>query len=95
MHIGVFLLLRTHPLWEDMQWAKIVIIIIGAVTAMVATLIARVQPTVKTQIAYSSAVQIGLMFYRSCHWMALAGIAAFCRQCFLENLPIAGISISA
>jgi NADH-quinone oxidoreductase subunit L len=59
VHIGVFLLLRTHPFWEDMLWAKVAIIILGAMTAIVATLIARVQPTVKTQIAYSSAAQIG------------------------------------
>ncbi|MEQ1678296.1 MAG: proton-conducting transporter membrane subunit, partial [Chitinophagaceae bacterium] len=62
VHIGVFLLLRTHPFWEDMLWAKITIIIFGALTAIVATTMARVQPTVKTQIAYSSAAQIGLMF---------------------------------
>ena len=74
VHIGVFLLLRTHPFWEDMLWAKIVIIVIGAVTAIAATLIARVQPTVKTQIAYSSAAQIGLMFIEVAigwHWLVL------------------------
>jgi NADH-quinone oxidoreductase subunit L len=78
VHIGVFLLLRTHPFWEDMLWAKIVIITIGAVTAIVATLIARVQPTVKTQIAYSSAAQIGLMFIEIAigwHWLVLVHFA--------------------
>ena len=78
VHIGVFLLLRTHPFWEDMQWAKIVIIVIGALTAIIATLIARVQPTVKTQIAYSSAAQIGLMFIEVAigwHWLVLIHFA--------------------
>jgi NADH-quinone oxidoreductase subunit L len=78
VHIGVFLLLRTHPFWEDMLWAKIVIIVIGAATAIVATLIARVQPTVKTQIAYSSAAQIGLMFIEVAlgfHWLVLIHFA--------------------
>ena len=78
VHIGVFLLLRTHPFWEDMLWAKITIIIIGAATAIVATLIARVQPTVKTQIAYSSAAQIGLMFIEIAigwHWLVLVHFA--------------------
>ena len=78
VHIGVFLLLRTHPFWEDMLWAKIVIITIGAVTAIAATLIARVQPTVKTQIAYSSAAQIGLMFIEVAigwHWLVLVHFA--------------------
>ncbi|OSZ80967.1 hypothetical protein CAP36_06940 [Chitinophagaceae bacterium IBVUCB2] len=78
VHIGVFLLLRTHPFWEDMLWAKIVIIVIGAITAIMATLIARVQPTVKTQIAYSSAAQIGLMFIEIAlgfHWLVLVHFA--------------------
>jgi NADH-quinone oxidoreductase subunit L len=78
VHIGVFLLLRTHPFWEDMLWAKTAIIIVGAVTAVVATMIARVQPTVKTQIAYSSAAQIGLMFIEVAigwHWLVLLHFA--------------------
>jgi NADH:ubiquinone oxidoreductase subunit 5 (subunit L)/multisubunit Na+/H+ antiporter MnhA subunit len=78
VHIGVFLLLRTHSFWEDMLWAKITIISIGALTAIVATLIARVQPTVKTQIAYSSAAQIGLMFIEIAlgfHWLVLIHFA--------------------
>jgi len=62
VHIGVFLLLRTHAFWQDMLWARITIIVIGALTGIFATLIARVQPNVKTQIAYSSAAQIGIMF---------------------------------
>jgi NADH-quinone oxidoreductase subunit L len=78
VHIGVFLLLRTHPFWEDMLWAKVVIIVIGTLTAIIATLIARVQPTVKTQIAYSSAAQIGLMFIEVAigwHWLVLVHFA--------------------
>ena len=78
VHIGVFLLLRTHPFWEDMAWAKTVIITAGALTAIVATMIARVQPTVKTQIAYSSAAQIGLMFIEVAlgfHWLVLVHFA--------------------
>ena len=78
VHIGVFLLLRTHSFWEDMLWAKIAIISIGAATAIIATLIARVQPTVKTQIAYSSAAQIGLMFIEVAlgfHWLVLIHFA--------------------
>lgn len=78
VHIGVFLLLRTHPFWEDLLWAKIAIIVAGALTAIVATMIARVQPTVKTQIAYSSAAQIGLMFIEVAlgfHWLVLLHFA--------------------
>ena len=61
-----------------MLWAKIVIIVIGALTGIIATFIARVQPTVKTQIAYSSAAQIGIMFIEVAlgfHWLALIHFA--------------------
>ncbi len=78
VHIGVFLLLRTQPFWENMLWAKITIITIGVITAIVATTIARAQPTVKTQIAYSSAAQIGLMFIEVAlgfHWLVLIHFA--------------------
>lgn len=78
VHVGVFVLLRTHPFWEDMLWVKILIIAVGAITAIVATLIARVQPTVKTQIAYSSAAQIGIIFIEIAlgfHWLALIHFA--------------------
>lgn len=88
VHIGVFLLLRTHPFWEDMLWAKALIITIGALTAIVATLIARVQPTVKTQIAYSSAAQIGLMFIEVAagfHWLVLIHFAG---NAFLRTYQI-------
>ena len=78
VHIGVFILLRTHAFWQDMLWAKVVIIIVGILTAAIATFIARVQPTVKTQIAYSSAAQIGLIFIEvalGLHWLALIHFA--------------------
>jgi NADH-quinone oxidoreductase subunit L len=78
VHIGVFVLLRTYAFWEDMLWAKIAVITIGAITGIVSTLIARAQPTVKTQIAYSSAAQIGIIFIEvalGLHWLALIHFA--------------------
>lgn len=62
VHLGVFLLLRTYPYWESLIIIKVFIIIIGVITSIIATSIARVQSSVKTQIAYSSIAQIGLIF---------------------------------
>lgn len=62
VHLGVFLLLRTAPLWQDVTGAGTVIIIMGVITALVSNSIAAVQPTAKTRIAYASATQIGIMF---------------------------------
>ncbi len=78
VHIGVFLLLRTSPLWEDDLAFKIIVVVFGLFTTFIANGIARVQSTVKTQIAYSSIAQIGLMFVEVAlgwHWLALIHFA--------------------
>jgi NADH-quinone oxidoreductase subunit L len=78
VHIGVFLMLRTYPLWEENLVFKIIVISFGLITTFIANSIARVQSTVKTQIAYSSIAQIGLMFVEVAlgwHWLALIHFA--------------------
>jgi len=62
VHFGVFLLLRTYQLWENQYSVRIIIALLGLSTSIIATLIARVQSSVKSQIAYSSVAQIGLIF---------------------------------
>jgi NADH:ubiquinone oxidoreductase subunit 5 (subunit L)/multisubunit Na+/H+ antiporter MnhA subunit len=62
VHMGLFLLLRTFPLWEDSIGLRITVGVVGLVTAIVASSIARVQSSAKTQIAYASITQIGIMF---------------------------------
>jgi NADH:ubiquinone oxidoreductase subunit 5 (subunit L)/multisubunit Na+/H+ antiporter MnhA subunit len=79
VHLGAFLLLRTFPFWEQLLAIKILVIIIGVATAIIATGIARVQPTVKTQIAYASAAQLGIIFIEIAagfHLLALIHVAA-------------------
>jgi NADH-quinone oxidoreductase subunit L len=62
VHLGIFLLLRTFPFWEHQLSVRIIIGVLGMATAVVTTGIARVQSSVKSQIAYSSIAQIGLIF---------------------------------
>jgi NADH:ubiquinone oxidoreductase subunit 5 (subunit L)/multisubunit Na+/H+ antiporter MnhA subunit len=62
VHIGVFLLIRVSPFWEGNIWFHFVIGATGVITCILATITARVQSSIKTQIAYSSIAQIGLMF---------------------------------
>jgi NADH-quinone oxidoreductase subunit L len=74
VHMGLFLLFRTYPFWENSDWVRIFIAISGLVTALVATSIARVQSSAKTQIAYASIAQIGIMFIElaaGLHWLVL------------------------
>jgi NADH:ubiquinone oxidoreductase subunit 2 (subunit N) len=62
VHIGVFLLLRTAHFWEAQDIVRWIIGIVGLMTAGIATVIARVQGSIKSQLAYSSSAHIGLMF---------------------------------
>jgi NADH:ubiquinone oxidoreductase subunit 5 (subunit L)/multisubunit Na+/H+ antiporter MnhA subunit len=62
VHIGAFLLMRTYPFWEQQISFRVFVVVIGVITAVIATMSARVQSTVKSQIAYSSIAQIGLIF---------------------------------
>ena len=74
VHLGVFLLLRTFPFWEHQLTVRILIAALGILTAAVATSIARVQSSIKSQIAYASVAQIGLIFIELAlgwEWVAL------------------------
>jgi NADH:ubiquinone oxidoreductase subunit 5 (subunit L)/multisubunit Na+/H+ antiporter MnhA subunit len=62
VHMGLYLLLRTYPLWEGSIGLRVTIAVLGLVTAIVASSITRVQSSIKTQIAYASITQIGIMF---------------------------------
>lgn len=62
VHIGAFILMRTYPFWEAQTSFRIFVIVVGLMTAVVATFTARVQSSIKSQVAYSSIAQIGLIF---------------------------------
>lgn len=62
VHMGVFILMRTFHFWEHQLSIRFLIGFVGAATSVVATLTARVQSSVKSQIAYASIAQIGLIF---------------------------------
>lgn len=62
VHFGVFLLLRTDHFWGEQLIARIIIGTVGLLTTIIAYPISRVQFTIKTQIAYASIAQIGIMF---------------------------------
>ncbi len=62
IHIGAFLMLRTFPFWENQTSFRIFVVVIGITTTITAILTSRVQSSIKSQIAYSSIAQIGLIF---------------------------------
>lgn len=62
VHMGAFLMMRTFPFWEHQISIRIFIVVIGLITSVIAILTSRVQSSIKSQIAYSSIAQIGLIF---------------------------------
>ncbi|HEY2326302.1 MAG TPA: NADH-quinone oxidoreductase subunit L [Gaiellaceae bacterium] len=59
---GVYLIARTHPLFEDAHIVQDLAAGLGAATLLMAGLIALVQTDIKRVIAYSTMSQIGYMF---------------------------------
>ncbi len=59
---GVYLIARTHPIFEQARTIELIAAGTGALTLLVAGLIALVQVDIKRVIAYSTMSQIGYMF---------------------------------
>ena len=59
---GVFLVARTHVLFEASSSAQTVVVVIGAVTALIAAIAAIGQDDIKRILAYSTVSQLGYMF---------------------------------
>jgi NADH:ubiquinone oxidoreductase subunit 5 (subunit L)/multisubunit Na+/H+ antiporter MnhA subunit len=62
VHAGAYLLLRSFPLFAGILTVRICIGVIGVVTAVLCSMFSRVQPTIKGQIGYASATQVGIIF---------------------------------
>jgi NADH-quinone oxidoreductase subunit L len=72
---GVYLIARTHPIFEDAHTVQLVAAGLGVVTLLAAGLIALVQVDIKRVIAYSTMSQIGYMFLG-------AGVGAYANGMF-------------
>jgi NADH-quinone oxidoreductase subunit L len=88
VHFGVFLLLRTFPLWQEQVSVRIIIAALGLSTAIVAALIGRVQSSVKPQIAYASISQIGIMFIEVAAGLETLALIHFAGNAFLRSYQL-------
>ena len=62
VHMGVYLLIRSAPLLEQAPLARLWILGIGGVTAVMAALSGQVSADAKSGLAYATISQVGLMF---------------------------------
>lgn len=88
VHIGVFLLLRTFPFWEYQHSVRVIIGILGLITAIIGSLTARVQSSVKSQIAYASLAQIGLIFIEVAAGFETLALIHFAGNAFLRTYQL-------
>ena len=88
VHLGAFLLLRTFPFWEHLNSIVITVVTLGLFTSIIATGIARVQSSVKTQIAYSSIAQIGLIFIEIALGFHILALIHFAGNAFLRTYQL-------
>lgn len=88
VHLGIFLLLRTYPLWHEIFLIKLLIILMGASTSILASGIAKVQSTVKTQIAYSSITQIGIICIEVALGFHVLALVHFTGNAFLRTYQL-------
>jgi NADH-quinone oxidoreductase subunit L len=88
VHLGLFLLIRTMPFWEHQLIARVMIIAVGLITALLGAAIGRVQSSVKSQIAYASVAQIGLMFIELALGFQMLALFHFAGNAFLRTYQL-------
>jgi len=88
VHIGAFFLLRTFPFWEHQLLFRWIVGGLGLVTSVLATLSGNVQSTVKSQIAYSSIAQIGLIFIEIALGFEILALIHFSGNAFMRTYQL-------
>ncbi|MCB9235170.1 MAG: hypothetical protein H6581_26175 [Bacteroidia bacterium] len=88
VHIGAFLLMRTFPFWEHQTSIRWVIAVLGFLTAAVTSNIARVQSTIKGQVAYSSSAQIGIIFMEIAAGFEILALIHFAGNALLRTYQL-------
>jgi NADH:ubiquinone oxidoreductase subunit 5 (subunit L)/multisubunit Na+/H+ antiporter MnhA subunit len=88
VHIGVFLLLRTYPFWEHQSSVRVLFGLLGLSTAVIASMIARVQSSIKSQIGYASIAQIGIIFIEIALGFKALALAHFASNAFLRTYQL-------
>ncbi|MEV4094372.1 proton-conducting transporter transmembrane domain-containing protein [Streptosporangium saharense] len=77
--LGPYLLLRTESAWSGAPGVRTAIVVVGALTAVHATLVGRTQTDIKSTLAYASMTQIGVVLVEvglGLRYLALAHLVA-------------------
>ncbi|MFA6260076.1 MAG: proton-conducting transporter membrane subunit [Bacteroidia bacterium] len=88
VHMGVFMLLRTFPFWEHQISVRILFALVGFISAIIGTLTAHVQSSIKSQIAYASIAQIGIIFVEIAAGFQALALLHFAGNAFLRTYQL-------
>lgn len=84
IHLGVFLLLRTGPIWLYNLLPRLIVFSIGVLTIFVATVAEKAQSNIKGQVAYASIAQVGFMFVELAFGLEALVLLHFMGNAFLR-----------
>lgn len=84
VHLGVFLLLRTTPIWTYHYFTRFIVLAIGLSTVFVASIAEKTQSNIKGQIAYASIIQVGWMFVELAFGLETLVLIHFAGNAFLR-----------
>lgn len=84
VHLGVFLLLRTTPIWTYHYFTRFIVFAIGLLTVSIASLAEKTQSNIKGQIAYASITQVGFMFMELSLGLEILVLIHFLGNAFLR-----------
>ncbi|MCX7088339.1 MAG: proton-conducting transporter membrane subunit [Methylococcales bacterium] len=84
VHLGVFLLLRTMPIWSYHYLTRTVLFLIGFLTVIIASLAEKTQSNIKGQVAYASITQVGFMFMELAFGLDMLVLVHFLGNAFLR-----------
>jgi NADH-quinone oxidoreductase subunit L len=90
---GVFLVFRAYPIFEAAPAVLTLTMAVGAVTALLAGLLAAVQHDVKKVLAYSTISQLGYMFVALGAGGAVAGMYHLVTHAFFKSLLFLGAGV--
>ncbi len=73
VHAGAILLIRTEPIWGHFFIMRGILIGVGILSALLATIIGRTLSNIKAQIAYAAIAQLGIIFIEiALGWQSIA-----------------------
>lgn len=61
VHLGAYLLLRVCPILDASIWLSVLVVALGLITAVLASLTASVQTDIKSALSYASLAQVGII----------------------------------